>query len=293
MQRVPVLQIDQFHKPIASGRLYANNLRNHLKAHDFITKPHKHNFYLLVLFTAGSGVHEIDFQRFDVKPGSLFILKPGQLHNWKLSPDIDGYIFFHTKDYYNLTFNDHNLEDYPFFRNTQSSPEILLKGEEGIALQRLFEELLKEYKSEHLMKYRKICTLLDLFYIELTRFHNTGNTKLTPNDIYRDKFLAFESLLEDRYLELKTPQAYADLLNISSRHLNRICQSTLGKTASDVIFDRVLLEARRLLVHGSKSIAEVSLQLGYEDASYFSRIFKKRSGETPTEFLKKYSHSNK
>lgn len=70
-------------------------MKGHLKSsHKHIEKPHRHDFYVTVLFTHGSGVHEIDFQSYDVQPGSLFFLSPGQIHSWELSDDTEGYIFF-------------------------------------------------------------------------------------------------------------------------------------------------------------------------------------------------------
>ena len=98
MKKNPVYSIQNFTASISPKDLYVNTFKNHLETHSFIDKPHRHNFYLLVLFTNGSGVHEIDFARFDIKPGSLFVLQPGQIHHWQLSSDIEGYIVFYSQE---------------------------------------------------------------------------------------------------------------------------------------------------------------------------------------------------
>src|SRR5437868_5067061 len=98
-KRLPVYSIQNFEQG-AEENFYANDLGKHIKEHHFTNLPHKHDFYLVLLFTAGSGTHEIDFQNYQVKPGSLFIMQPGQMHLWRLSDDCQGYVFFHSRAFY-------------------------------------------------------------------------------------------------------------------------------------------------------------------------------------------------
>jgi AraC-like DNA-binding protein len=86
----------------------------------------------------------------------------------------------------------------------------------------------------------------------------------------------------------KYPHEYALLMNLSEKHLNRISKECLNKTTTDLIAERIILEAKRLLIHSKHTVTEVASELGYDDNSYFSRFFKKNSGETPVEFLNKY-----
>ena len=116
MKIFPVLNINDFDFEGNTNQFYANKFSNHLNDfHKTITKPHKHDFYLSVLFTQGKGTHVIDFNRYDIKPGSLFFMLPGQTHDWVLSDDIEGYIFFHTKSFYDLLFPNKRLDEYPTF----------------------------------------------------------------------------------------------------------------------------------------------------------------------------------
>lgn len=288
MAKVPVLQIDQFHSDENSNRLYANDLKSHLKEHDFITKSHKHNFYLLVLFTHGSGWHQIDFETYSVKPSSIFVLKPGQVHNWNLSKDIQGYIFFHTKEFFDTIIDHHPTYENPFYARLDGSSHLELLNPQAKVVTAIFKDLLEEYKGTNALRYRKMCVLLDLFYIEMTRIIEPSSHLLEYANAYSSKMKKFEFLLEEAYKVSKAPSFYADKLNISARHLNRICQEGRGKSATELIQDRVILEARRLLVHGSPSVSEVSIELGFEDPSYFSRVFKNKTGESPSQFALKY-----
>ena len=84
MKKLPVYQIKKFNCHSDENDLYFNDFKSHLIDHDFIENSHSHNFYLLVLFTKGSGFHTIDFDTYEIQPNSLFVLKPGQVHSWQL-----------------------------------------------------------------------------------------------------------------------------------------------------------------------------------------------------------------
>jgi hypothetical protein len=122
-----------------------------------------------VLFTKGSGIHEIDFNSYDIVPGSVFMLFPGQVHTWKVSKDIDGYIFFHDKEFYNLNFTREKVENYPFFSSTENIPLIILKDGEVSGIVISFREIVAEYQNRQLMGFQKICSLLNVLYIDLSR----------------------------------------------------------------------------------------------------------------------------
>jgi AraC-like DNA-binding protein len=80
---------------------------------------------------------------------------------------------------------------------------------------------------------------------------------------------------------------YADKLNMSARNLNLISQSVFGKSITEIIETRKLIEARKLLLNSEKTVSEIGYQLGYNEKSYFSRVFHKKTGTTPTGFRKR------
>jgi AraC family transcriptional activator of pobA len=290
MQPLPILDISKFLFAGKKEDFYSNTLAAHIKEHhQHINKPHKHNSYLVVLFTKGSGVHEVDFNSYKVKPGSVFLLNPGQTHHWELSDDIDGYIFLHTANYYNQPYSHNTIDSFPFFYSTQNSPCIYLKKKDEETIKKLFVEILNEFDSNLVLKYRKICSLMDILYIELSRIYLGGNyTKVVRSSNYSIKLKQLEQFINIHFAQLKSPAEYASRMNMSTKHLNRITQSLLGKSTSDLITDRVLLEAKRMLIHSENTISEIAELLGYSDYSYFSRLFKNKCGETPSDFAKHY-----
>lgn len=291
MQKVAILNIKQFLRQSSLDGFYANTLQDHLiTSHKDITLPHSHNFYLALLFTHGSGTHEVDFSVYDIIPGSLFFLNPGQTHHWELSDDVQGYVFFHTQDFYDLQYTQATINRFPFFYSMHNLPVIYLKGKELNYIISLFEQVYSENINEQPLKRQKMLSLINLVYIESSRIYLLQNTVDEKNrNNYYLKFRQLEQLIEINYKAEKSPASYAAMLNISAKHLNRITQAVAGKTATNVILERVLLEAKKELVLQKNNFSEIAYALGYDDYAYFSRLFKKKTGETPTIFLQRYS----
>ncbi|MDI9256953.1 helix-turn-helix domain-containing protein [Flavobacterium sedimenticola] len=285
MKKNPVYSIDNFKANPGKEKLYINTFQNHLTAHSFIEKPHRHNFYLLVLFTKGSGSHEIDFTKYTIQPGSLFVLQPGQMHHWQLSDDIEGYIFFYSQEIYNLYFGNKKIEDYPFYQSVMNQPEIIFQTDELAAILPYFDLMIHESQSSHPKKDEKLLNLLDCIHIEISRKYLAEVTHTAHS--YNYKIQQLEQLLEQYYTTEKLPSFYAEKMNITLKHLNRISKTILNQTVTELIANRVVLEAKRLLTDASKTINQVADNLGFENYSYFTRLFKKQTGMTPSEFRKK------
>jgi len=281
MKKYPVYEVGSFKCNAESGEFYANTFKNHLQTHRFVEEPHRHNSYLLVFFTHGSGTHDVDFDTFDIKPGSLFVLQPGQIHNWNLSEDIDGFIVIYAQELYNLYFGQKKIENYPFYFSS-GKPEWQLKAEEQAILFPYFEAMLHENLLPDRYSIDKMLNLLDGILIEIARKFVAAEQMATHS--YNIKIKQFEREIENHFKTHKLPSFYAFQLSITLKHLNRICNQILGKTATAVILNRVVLEAKRMLSDKSLSVNEVAETLGYDDYSYFARVFKKHSGLSPTVF---------
>jgi AraC-like DNA-binding protein len=93
-------------------------------------------------------------------------------------------------------------------------------------------------------------------------------------------------LLESNYLQVRNTDFYAGKLGISSKRLNQILKDKLDKTGTQLIHDRIILESKRLIIHSESTIKEIAYDLGFSDRPYFSRFFKKQTGQTPDEFQK-------
>lgn len=282
---IPQLQKEENEKDFYVSLLHEHILQNKSK----ITKPHKHSSYLCILFTKGTGAHEIDFNTYPIRPGSLFVIASGRTHHWELSDDVEGYIFTHTKDRYDLHYSHNKLSDFPFFQSVQNSPFLSLDGNQSREVVAIFEAMLAEYNQKELLKHQLLISYSDMMYTKLSRIYMKGKTEQSINhSLYAQKFNQLEQLIEEHFTHEKSPSHYAALLNMTPKHLNRITQSVIGKTTSEVILDRIMLEAKRIMLHTGKSFSEIAIGLGYEDYAYFSRLFKQKTGLTPSQFLKTY-----
>ncbi|NHN26206.1 AraC family transcriptional regulator [Flavobacterium jejuense] len=284
MKPYPVYEIENFEENIFYNNLYVNSFKEHLKKHHFIEKLHRHNFYLLVLFTNGTGMHTIDFDTFEITKGSMFLMQPGQIHSWQLSSDIEGFIVFCSKEIFNLHFESKKIEQYPFFQSFENNPEIFLSEKDMEMVTPYFMMMIEESSAKRNYKKDKLLSLLDIILIDISRIYSSEKNQEKP--VYNYKLKQFDLLLENYYKIEKAPSFYADKMAITLKHLNRITKTILNKTVTELITQRVILESKRLLVERNLSLTEIADELGFSSANYFVKLFKKQEGITSKEFLK-------
>lgn len=284
MTRYPIYAIENFKENTFYNSLYVNSFKEHFKKHSFVEELHRHNFYLMVLFTNGKGKHNIDFKTFNIQPGSLFLMQPGQIHSWKLSLDIDGYIVFCSKEIFNFYFKNKQIENYPFFQSFKNSSEMLLTKSQMDNVVPYFKNIISENRVVNDYKKDKILNLLDCILIEIARIYSIENNDDKP--IYNLKLNQFEAILEKNYKLEKSPSFYAGEMAITLKHLNRITKEILNKTITELITERVLLESKRLMVERQMSIIQIADNLGFTSPNYFMKLFKKHTGCTTKEFIK-------
>jgi len=288
--KIPILKIDQFQESKTLNGIYVNSFSNHIQLNkNLINKPHSHNFYLCVIFTEGTGSHEIDFNSYNINPGKVFFLKPGQTHFWEFKTKPKGYIFFHSQEFYEMKFLDHTLNSFPFFYSYQNSPLLELSHKNTNELKLKFQEVYEEYLNHNIYRELKIINIINSIYIELTRAYtaNVSLEKLASTN-YSKTLENLENLINNHFYTEKSPRFYANKLNITTKHLNRVVKKMINKTTSQLISERVILEAKRLIVHSDNNLAGIANTLDFSDYAYFSKIFKSKIGVTPIEFKKKY-----
>jgi AraC-like DNA-binding protein/mannose-6-phosphate isomerase-like protein (cupin superfamily) len=258
----------------------------YLERHPNLLIPHRHSFYHIVLFTSGKGFHTIDFEQFPVKKGQIYFMIPGQVHSWQFKKDVDGYVLNFSEAFISsLLRNDQYAEQFPFLEGIAGNAVINLSpaaAKEAMALLRAI--LTEDQQKESLFKDLQKLKLLELFILI-----NRNIVKPTTEPAARNNDLMirnFRKLVAQYYTTLKLPKEYAALLYITPNHLNALCNDLLGKPAGEVIRDRILLEAKRLLINADMSISEIAWRLNFADNSYFTKFFKKQTGITPEAFRK-------
>ena len=250
--------------------------------------PHRHNYYELFLFIKGGGVHEIDFESISIESASIHFLSPGQVHFIQRLPGSYGYVIMFSREFYSLGSQDQDLLfELPFFNGYTSRPLIQLSEEQLRSFENLVKEMKAEREQEHEATKAMLHSYLNILLLKSKTIFNETNrqqeqhTSPSLSTIYR-----FKMFLEKNYRTLHLVKDYADLLSISPEHLNDTAKRVTGQTASELITRRIVLEMKRLLMYSELSNKEIAYFMNYDDPSYFSRFFKKRTGLSPSGFRK-------
>lgn len=260
---------------------------SYLEKHQNLFMAHRHSFYHLVFFTKGAGFHTIDFTRFETKPYQIYFMIPGQVHSWSFEGEIDGYVVnFSPAFFQSFLLRPDYLDSFPFFNNIVQDSVINLESPLNEKIRGLFEEIILHDSQKEVFQSDIIRALLLQVFILIDQNHFASKPQTIPQYNYA-LLKNFQKLIEKNYTNLKLPMEYADLLYITPNHLNALCKEHLGIQAGEVIRNRIILEAKRLLINQQTSISEIAYFLNFKDNSYFSKFFKKQVGITPEEFRKR------
>ncbi|MBW8684619.1 AraC family transcriptional regulator [Chitinophaga rhizophila] len=259
----------------------------YLRIHENLVHAHKHSFYHVTLFTQGGGTHTIDFKSFTVRPYQIYFMIPGQVHSWQFEGDVDGYIInFSVEFLHSLLQKPDYLEQFPFFNGEVDESVVDLPESLQAPVTRIFEELLEESEQHPRMSVDMIQVLMLQLFIRVGRI-SFEKSPVQPNNYNYILLKNFQKLIEKNFSTLKLPKDYAELLFITPNHLNALCNNTLGLSAGELIRNRIILEAKRMLVNVDATVTEIAYRLGFADNSYFTKFYKKYTGQTPEEFRRK------
>ncbi|MDB5001940.1 MAG: transcriptional regulator, AraC family [Mucilaginibacter sp.] len=258
----------------------------YLKSHRNLHLAHKHSFYHLVFFTQGGGSQTIDFQQVPVKANQIYFMIPGQVHNWAFKGEVDGYIVnFSVPFFQSFLLKTNYLEDFPFFTGIINDAVIDIPTGQQEKVIALFEELIHEIEEPKPLEMDMVRSIMLQLFISIARLGLNTVNNTTPSYNYT-LLRNFQKLIEKNYTSIKLPKEYAELLYITPNHLNALCNDVLGISAGEVIRNRIVLEAKRLLINNDLTVLEIANQLNFADNSYFTKFFKKQVGQTPEEFRK-------
>ncbi|HVI47647.1 MAG TPA: helix-turn-helix domain-containing protein [Chitinophaga sp.] len=236
-----------------------------------IEEAHKHDFFMLLVIDKGHGTHSIDFREYKAGPYTVFFLAPGQAHQWRLSENTQGYQVMFSGD-----FMLHNNQLWPFFAPA-SIPFLQLNTEEHRQLT-IELSLMEKETTANIVQHRLQIVLLLLQHWYMNA-HPVETAAASSHLINR-----FLQLLEKHYAQDSEVSYYAGKLHVTPSYLNQVCKKETGTTAGEYIRERILLEARRMLALTTMDVKEIAWTLGFNDSSYFSRFFKKYSGQAPLDF---------
>jgi len=284
------------HQP-EKAQFTVHDLKRYLIEHQTnAAKPHIHSFYQIIWFKIGKGKHYVDFKDYEIFENAIFFIAKNQVHYFDENLNYEGYLIHFSELF--LGHNDNGIDflvKCSLFNNPYQNPSCCI----GYGIDNILEEYVGQIKTElvsgagHFGQEELLRTYLKSFLIQVQRRkiefeQNEGKTPFALDD-KRSQLIQFVNLLDENYTKSYSVAEYAEKMHISTRTLSDLTSQTLNKTPSQIIQERIVLEAQRMLVHSNFNINQIGYRLGFEDPSYFVKYFKKHVGSSPSEFRKSIS----
>lgn len=253
-----------------------------------IDDPHKHTFYEILWFDEGMSSQVIDYQEYIIEPKTLFFISPNQLHHFVEYQPLRGGSIFFTEDFFLLNQQDkEKLFEITFLDNFYTKP--FLKPDEKTYHEiRQTIDLIISEKQRIDYSQNIIQSLLNILLAQIQRGLDAEN-KAIKTKKYIIIYKKLKNLIDKHYKEGLTASDYAEKLFITQHHLNIVAKEITGKTTSELIRARSILEAKRLLTFTDCSVSEIATELGFFDLSYFAKAFKAETKISPLVFKKSMS----
>ncbi|MFD1165346.1 helix-turn-helix domain-containing protein [Sphingobacterium daejeonense] len=243
--------------------------------------PHHHEFEELIIGIKGKIDHFIDFKSETyVAPFASFVSR-GKIH--RVVPLLEN----GDCDFWVLRFKSEFIPETTFNLYAYFHDHANLQFEQGRCFERI--NLLCSIIQEEMTQAKPELAVVRELLTTLFAMIESERQKQFPDyqNLYKNQDITFKNflnILEENYKRPEGVNYYAEKLFMSARNLNSITQSILQQTVSEIIETRKLIEAKNLLISTNKTISEIGFELGYSDKAYFTSVFKKKSGQTPTEF---------
>lgn len=251
---------------------------------DLNNEPGRRTNFSLTLVLSGETTQYIDFEKYIVKAPAMILLSPGQIHR-------------HTGDslceIVNISFTEEFLKDDTAAAQSLvcwccvfETPVLLLSEVQLRELLGFAKLMLKEAETQKPLRDMILRGLLNLLMASAARLPQRDIAAMQVDTVQNRIVRQFNELSDVHYKDKTQVAHYADMMYVTPGHLNDTIKAVLGKTAKQVIDEKRIVEAKRLLFWGEYSIKEIAWQLKFEDDGYFNRFFKKHTGHTPATFQK-------
>ncbi|TNE54976.1 MAG: helix-turn-helix domain-containing protein [Bacteroidetes bacterium] len=247
--------------------------------------PHRHDYYTVLLVERAKGEHLIDYHTYVLGARQVHFVAPGQVHQVNAAARPKGWVITFTREF--LVANnipERFITNINLFRQFGDSPPLDLDHATLDKLTRIISEMESCLPQALHYRDRALGALLQLFLIYCNNSLELDSTQLDEDNSGICLLRDFKDGIEQHFREWHKVADYASEIHISPKHLSQVVKNLTGKTAKDLIQDRLILESKRLLLHTSLSVKEIAYQLGFDEPLHFSSFFKKETGGSPSAF---------
>lgn len=284
LNRNPQVPVHSFERDEATGSNLFTIVRSegNLPYEEDLLIPHRKAYYLLVFVKHNRGRHWVDMRPYERKDNALYFTAPSQILVKEAATPFWGTRLAFTNEFLALQQNA-ALRELPLIQNPHHGHELLLTAADGALVEELLAKIEAEHRRPGEWQHRMLTAYLTVLLTYLSRLYTEQFTGAEPSADQR-LLKAYQAKVEEYFREQHEVGAYAALLHISAGHLSEVVKAQSGKPAIKHLHDRLVLEAKRLLLYTPLSLKELAFDLGFSEASYFNRFFKRETGVTPAEY---------
>ncbi len=252
-----------------------------------VNAPQQINQYKVFWIKEGKGRYNIDFKSYSFEDGVLFFLSPGQVFSVASEKIKEAYQLSFTRDFYCIQTHDAEVScNGILFNNIYETPFVVPSEKETLKLDFILQNLIEEFELAETAQYDMLQSLLKQFIVYSVRIKKGKD--FLKDDLETKLFKDFSLLVEQNFTKVHSVTEYAKRLGLSPKSMTKHFQKIGTVSPSDYIKNRIVIEAKRLLLYTNDSVKAIAFNLGFNDPAYFSRFFSKATGQSPKQFKKTY-----
>jgi AraC family transcriptional regulator, transcriptional activator of pobA len=254
------------------------------------------NYYSLIWITKGSGKVKVDFSEYDFEENRLFAFSPYQPFMFSSKEKLEGTVIQFHSDFYCIHMHQKEVAcNGVLFDNIYKPPFTYINPEAALNLNLILNQMKSEMLNQSLAQYEMLVSFLKIFLINASRLKTEQQPEVTvPKEGLREPFILqnLKNAIEKDFKTKHSASDYANYLNITTTSLAKLTKSYFNKTLTDLISERIIIEAKRELYMTNKTVKEIAFELGYNDEHYFSRFFKNNADVSPQMYRETVGKSN-
>ncbi len=255
---------------------------------EFRGQLHRHTHYEIMWLASGTATFFSDFVDYPLTDGTLIFVRPGQLHMWLGQLENVDLVVVSFKPELLTLHNDPGwmMNALPYFEPA-TQPYLTLDEAAYTLIAPLFDALSGHYKTFGEQNRDLLAAYLQVILVEAKRLYQPlSPTDDIPSAVQLTK--AFYQAVEQQFVDHRTTRPYAQQLGVTANHLTRLIRQTTGISPGKILRDRLLLEAKRLLVHADYTVSEIADRLQFNSSAQFSNWFKREADVSPSHFRQQF-----
>lgn len=249
------------------------------------------NYYAVIWIQKGKGRYKADLSEYEFSDNTMFFFTPYQPFQFIAEGDLSGIALHFHPDFFCIEKHQKEVScNGVLFNNIYQPPTISVADKEAVSFKELLDKFKSEMNNDGLAQYELLISYLKIFLINASRLKLDQHPEAKKQLEEEDKPFVLQklkNLIEKHYREKHTPSAFAELLFITPKALGKLTKTHFNKTPSELIHERIIIEAKRELYLTNKAVKEIAAELGFDDEFYFSRFFKNNVNVSPQVYREK------